>query len=293
MKKFLTITLCLQCILLCTAYAQPSPDVKQLQQILKATRGSWTAAENFITTLRPEDQEAYLGLIPVEAPPGLEPEVMPFKSRRTSYMTEHTAIRAQGKCGSCYAFGVCAAYEGFKLKTEKVEYDLSEQDLMMKAARKDWSGIIKSGGCKGYSLNGAISLLNYKGVLDESQCRYKASHYYKCPDLESKHRISRWGYTRDANTMKYALENYGPVFGGFAVYSDFLAYKSGYYEYTTGSLKGYHAIAIVGYDSEGWIVKNSWGTRWGEKGFFKIKYNQMNGKVQFGVAGGGSYYIKR
>jgi len=64
----------------------------------------------------------------------------------------------------------------------------------------------------------------------------------------------------------------------FNVYSDFMNYKSGIYKHTSGTLEGGHAVKILGWGVEGgvnyWICANSWGTSWGEKGFFRIAYGQ-------------------
>ena len=70
------------------------------------------------------------------------------------------------------------------------------------------------------------------------------------------------------------------------VYEDFMHYKSGIYSYTTGKKLGGHAILLVGYnDAESYfIVKNSWGTGWGEDGFFRIAYSEMNTVINFGLS---------
>jgi len=52
-----------------------------------------------------------------------------------------------------------------------------------------------------------------------------------------------------------------------------MVYRSGVYHHTRGTLQGGHAIEIVGYGGTNpayWIVKNSWGNRWGSSGFFQI-----------------------
>jgi hypothetical protein len=69
-----------------------------------------------------------------------------------------------------------------------------------------------------------------------------------------------------------------------AVYNDFFSYRSGLYAYATGSLAGYHAIQIIGYNdtAQCFIVKNSRGTGWGEAGFFRIAYSELNSPTQFG-----------
>jgi hypothetical protein len=68
-----------------------------------------------------------------------------------------------------------------------------------------------------------------------------------------------------------------------AVYNDFFSYRGGVYRHTTGALAGYHAICVVGYNEKDqcWICKNSWGTGWGEKGWFRIAYGQCGIGTQF------------
>ena len=65
---------------------------------------------------------------------------------------------------------------------------------------------------------------------------------------------------------------------GFTVYADFMSYSGGIYEHVTGGVRGGHAVKIVGWGVEGginyWICANSWGTSWGEEGFFRIKMGE-------------------
>ena len=54
-----------------------------------------------------------------------------------------------------------------------------------------------------------------------------------------------------------------------------MSYKGGTYSHTYGGLAGGHAVKMIGYgtDSQGvdyWLCANSWGTSWGERGYFKI-----------------------
>jgi len=60
----------------------------------------------------------------------------------------------------------------------------------------------------------------------------------------------------------------GPVEAGFTVYEDFLTYKTGVYQYTTGSALGGHAVKILGWGVENntpyWLVANSWNEGWGD-----------------------------
>ncbi|CAP35381.2 Protein CBG17829 [Caenorhabditis briggsae] len=67
----------------------------------------------------------------------------------------------------------------------------------------------------------------------------------------------------------------GPVVGVFTMYEDMYKYKSGVYRHTAGRLLGGHAIKIIGWGTQNgipyWLIANSWGTKWGENGFFKIR----------------------
>ena len=68
----------------------------------------------------------------------------------------------------------------------------------------------------------------------------------------------------------------GPVSACFIVYQDFFSYKSGVYKHVSGNQAGGHCVTIVGYnDNPGyWICKNSWGTDWGDQGYFCIAYGE-------------------
>ena len=85
--------------------------------------------------------------------------------------------------------------------------------------------------------------------------------------------------------MKIELLRNGPIAVSFEVYDDFLFYQRGIY-YHTGLVDRFnpwqttnHVVIIVGYGYEGaspetgvkyWIVQNTWGTEWGENGYFRI-----------------------
>ena len=66
----------------------------------------------------------------------------------------------------------------------------------------------------------------------------------------------------------------GPISCGVAVTAEFEKYTDGIFEDTTGAKDIDHSISVVGWGVENgkkyWLVRNSWGTYWGMKGFFKI-----------------------
>eukprot|EP01134_Creolimax_fragrantissima_P006075 CFRG6075T1 len=104
--------------------------------------------------------------------------------------------------------------------------------------------------------------------------KYKASSAYS---------VVNWldNPEQRVNKIKKEILDHGPIEAAFRVYADFPAYKSGVYKHTAGGMIGGHAIKIIGWGVEKsaedstreipyWIAANSWGSTWGEDGFFKI-----------------------
>ena len=84
--------------------------------------------------------------------------------------------------------------------------------------------------------------------------------------------IKEYAMVRSLIQLKYALLMNGPCFGALPVYSDRPDFWN---KYQGDRLQGYHAIAIVGYDKEGFVIRNSWGTSFGDKGYTKIPYDEF------------------
>jgi len=183
-----------------------------------------------------------------------------------------TPIKSQSSCGSCTAFGTVGALEAVvQIEIGKVfDCDLSEAHLFF---------------CGGGTCNGGMSLsdaANYVkkfGVPDELCFPYAPSDM-PCgetnPDWKQRVVKASKGAIGGKTQIKNALVQYGPVLASFTVYEDFQYYNGGIYEHVWGNIEAGHAIAIVGYnDNPGyWICKNSWGSGWGENGFFRIKYGE-------------------
>ncbi len=92
--------------------------------------------------------------------------------------------------------------------------------------------------------------------------RYRSLVYYNVP--------------KDPICIKTEIYKYGPVTSGFIVYADFLTWNGqGIYWYDKKAAKqGAHAVSIIGFGPNYWIIRNSWGESWGDKGFFKLGINQ-------------------
>ncbi len=74
--------------------------------------------------------------------------------------------------------------------------------------------------------------------------------------------------------MMQEIYQRGPIACGIAVPDSLENYTSGIYQDTTGDMDIVHDISVVGYGVENgtkyWVVRNSWGTHWGEQGFFRV-----------------------
>ncbi len=197
-----------------------------------------------------------------------------------------TPIRNQGSCGSCWAFGSIAVLESLieiKSQSSSLNPNLSEQFFVS----------CSGGSCNGWYLDSSADYLKSDGVTDESCFIYQAANLScgdRCTDWQDGiEKISNWGWVGSyygiatIDELKAELVN-GPVYTLMAVYSDFYYYTGGVYQHVSGGLMGYHAVAIVGWDdvNQCWIVKNSWGTSWGENGWFRIKMGTNEALIEEG-----------
>ncbi len=189
-----------------------------------------------------------------------------------------TPVKDQQTCGSCVAFATAATLEArlrIVSQNAALTTDLSEAHLF-------YCGC---GNCcaNGWNFPPALDFCKNTGVALETAFPYTPNNQPCPPNLTSHVKLTAWTPLFAVPERKNILATKGPVIGGMAVYQDFYAYRSGVYRRVSDDLTGYHAIAVVGYDdAQGcWICKNSWGTNWGEQGFFRIAYGEAGIDSQF------------
>ena len=226
-----------------------------------------------------EEQIALGARAAAEAPPR-EPTYPPAVDlRATPAGNMITGVRDQGNCLSCVAFAACATVEG-TLGVERgqpVGTDLSEAYLFYcKAAAENRE--CGQGPRGGWYPKAALDACK-EGVPDEACFPYTSwdQPCTACADSADRMTtIARWQALHSPPQAKEWLAKRGPTIGSMAVFQDLAHYSGGVYSHITGAETGGHCVCVVGYDdNEGnWIVKNSWGTRWGEAGFFRIAYGQ-------------------
>ncbi|MBN1874090.1 MAG: pre-peptidase C-terminal domain-containing protein, partial [Anaerolineae bacterium] len=195
--------------------------------------------------------------------------------RSTNGQDWTTPIRYQGSCGSCVAFGTIGAIES-RIEIANSDAasnpDLSESHLFF----------CGGGTCgQGWYPEAAMNFARDVGIVDEACDPYTPDDQTCNPCSDWQNRVTKigsWNGANNVSEMKQSLADYGPFEVTMAVYDDFFSYSGGIYRHIWGDLSGYHAVAVVGYDDSGgyWIAKNSWGTGWGENGWFKIAYGECD-----------------
>lgn len=179
-----------------------------------------------------------------------------------------SGVLNQGACGGCWAFNSLAAVESAYARKYNKLIAFSPQQII----DCNQSGF----GCSGGTIMGALSYLKSYGAQPLSSYPYKQKKGY-C-NYNSKQGIARVASYYRSNTSDEAsiasmLFNAGPLAININA-SSFQYYKGGIFNPSSCSNSVNHGVTIVGYgQSNGspyWIVKNSWGSQWGEAGYFRI-----------------------
>jgi cathepsin L len=198
--------------------------------------------------------------------------------RKQGYVTP---IKDQGQCGSCWAFSAVASLEGQHFKASGQLVSLSEQNLV------DCSRKFGNIGCDGGLMDQAFDYIkSNKGIDTEVSYPYKAIDQ-KCKFSPATVGATDTGFTDitsgDEDALTAAIASIGPISVAIDASQDsFQFYSSGIYsDSDCSSSQLDHGVTAVGYGSLGqgqdfYIVKNSWGTSWGDSGYIMMARNQDN-----------------
>jgi len=189
-------------------------------------------------------------------------------------------IRNQKQCGSCVAFATVATIETCFKKLTGVFGDYSEQELVDCGYRKHHAN-----GCNGaqcYSYTKWI-IENKRELMHESDYPYlNTNPKYRCPRTKPYRqgaKVTDTFYTMDGDEemLKKLVYEHGAVLIAVNADNAFSYYGGGIFNGCgrNGQYDVNHAVAAVGYGTENgedyWLIKNSWGDWWGEKGYIKLK----------------------
>jgi C1A family cysteine protease len=282
------------CMLLFVNVLAFASEVDDINKAIKEKKAKWVAGETSVSRLpyaekklRAAAQKPHLKNTDtfLASEPPLAGAPLEVDWRNYNGLNYVTPVKNQGGCGSCWAFATTAALESFFLRQENLpgqNEDFAEQVLV------SCSG---AGSCGGGYIDQASNFIRDTGLPPEMDYYYTGSNG-SCATAaagwqQAAYQIGAWSYvcvSPSVTAIKNALVTYGPLVTMFQVYGDFLSYKSGIYSYATGSYLGNHCVLIVGYDdvNQCFMVKNSWGTGWGEAGSFNIAYSECSDGVLFG-----------
>jgi len=237
---------------------------------------------NHLAHLTPEEYKSLLGVLPA---PQREKKFL-SKSKSVEYPTSFdwrekgvvNAIKDQANCGSCWAFSTAQAIESAWAIKHSTLYSLSESNIV--------DCCTSCYGCNGGWPYEAVNYIVKKqngGLNSENDYPY---HDYdeSCKFDSSKTYTQTTGYTDIADEEDLATKISSVGVASVCIdasQSSFHLYTSGIYdEPKCSSYNLDHAVGCVGYGVEGstkfWIIRNSWGTDWGEAGYIRMlwKNNQ-------------------
>ncbi|XP_063716589.1 procathepsin L-like [Symsagittifera roscoffensis] len=190
-----------------------------------------------------------------------------------------TGVKDQGQCGSCWSFSTTGSMEGQHKNASGTLVSLSEQQLV-DCDTYDY-------GCNGGLMSNAVLWLSQnQGSISEDDYPYvgyqqscKASGMTHVAQVSSYFDITSGSESR----LEDSIASVGPCSIAIdASHFSFQLYSGGvYFEPSCSSYRLDHGVLAVGYNNEDadqkyWIVKNSWGTSWGEQGYIKMAKDKSN-----------------
>jgi len=184
------------------------------------------------------------------------------------------AVKNQQQCGSCWAFATVANIEGAGFVTNKKLLSLSEQELV------DCDKKTGDVGCQGGLPSNAYTdmIQNKIGLETEATYPYVAKDgQCKASKSAEKAFIGGWvNVSTDEDQIAAALMKYGPLAIGINA-GPMQWYHGGVakpWKVVCNPAKLDHGVAIVGFGVDSgtkyWVIRNSWGPSWGEKGYYRI-----------------------
>jgi len=199
-------------------------------------------------------------------------------------------IRNQSTCGSCYAFAAAASAEGtYNWATGNYDdncADFSESFIIWCLGRLP-EYYYHFYGCAGADYDYyELEALTVEGICHESDYPYTVNDPGECTHWDDPTTVfSSWDRIpcNDIDAIKTAIMTYGVIDAAVLATSSFSSYSGGIYSDSNTSCYSSpcyytptnHAIALVGWgydDTYGdyWLLRNSWGTSWGEDGYMRI-----------------------
>ena len=278
-KSILVIALIIVSSMAVAMASEESENLQAIQKEILIDEADWVAGITTTSGLTAAEKQRLSLPDPIPEPDGMivcAPSIWTLQHEERFDWRDYdgvTPVRSQGSCGSCWAFSAIGTVESAFLKYAEKELDLSEQHLV--------SECCSAGSCSGGWPDWALDYVRDTGVPDETCYPYKARNTECDPCAGWEDRATQIeGYVHVApstDNCKWALKEYGPIAVVLKVPDDWYYYRSGVYTPITDVGWANHAVLLTGWDDpdECWFIKNSWGSGWGEDGYARVKYGNL------------------
>lgn len=198
-------------------------------------------------------------------------------------------VKDQDGSGTCWAFATYGSMESCLLPAEK--WDFSENNMKNRLSQECPGGYDREPDGGGNQYMSTAYLAQWSGPVNDSDDPFKPLAQVNCSVFPVQKQINRVLFppdrqnATDNGSLKTAIMSYGAVFS--SIYFEEESYKDGNCTYCyQGKQPANHAICLVGWDDRfdrnlfrnpppkdgAFIVQNSWGKKWGDKGFFYVSY---------------------
>jgi len=189
-----------------------------------------------------------------------------------------TPVKNQKQCGSCWAFSATGSLEGAHFNKTKKLVSLSEQNLVDCSAKEG------DHGCGGGLMDNAFKYIKDNNGIDTEQSYPYTAKNGNCMFNKTNvgANLTSWTDIKNGSEedLAMAVSAVGPISVAIdAGHPGFQMYKSGvYYSILCSKTRLDHGVLAVGFDQQEmfgmvqkfWIVKNSWGESWGQKGYINM-----------------------
>merc|ERR1712212_891513 len=280
-------------------------NLEELELSMRTDASYSTGVTQFADLTKEEFRSFYLGGVKRPSP-GFLPKASAGSTRRdlpTSVDWREkgvvSSVKNQGQCGSCWAFATTEMVESYAAIATGSLLELSTQQVTSCSPNPLNCGGV--GGCRGSIAQLGFSYLQLFGHSLEESWPYTSGSTTETGDCTfdmeaTAPAVTLAGYdTLPPNDQDAVLSHLAEV-GPLAVNVD----ASQWHSYTGGIFDGCdfaqnmdlnHVVQMVGYTEDAWIVRNSWGTGWGEDGYIRLARGNECGTDTKPLDGTG--YIRR